>query len=70
MTLVPGEEGTFSATCTSGGTLVSGGFLMNRPGVQILLNSRGATPNTWVVTARNTSLTENATISAVAQCAP
>ncbi|MEV6676666.1 hypothetical protein AB0N09_07315 [Streptomyces erythrochromogenes] len=38
--------------------------------VHVLLNSRGATPDTWVVTARNTSLTENATVTAVAQCAP
>ncbi|MFJ9591159.1 hypothetical protein ACIRS3_00225 [Streptomyces virginiae] len=68
MQLIAGEEGTVNATCPNGSNLVSGGFLMSRP-VHIVLNSRGTTPETWVVTAKNT-FSESATITAVAECAP
>ncbi|MFD9085236.1 hypothetical protein ACFQ7B_38380 [Streptomyces erythrochromogenes] len=68
MTLVPDEEGTVFATCPAGSTLVSGGYLMSGT-MQVLLTTRAATPNTWTVTVRNTSTT-NATVAAVAQCAP
>ncbi|MEC4570360.1 hypothetical protein [Streptomyces virginiae] len=68
MTLIPGEEGTVYATCPAGSTLVSGGYLMSGT-LQVLLTSRAATPDTWTVTVLNTS-TSNATVAAVAQCAP
>ncbi|MFG2232623.1 hypothetical protein ACGFNX_21860 [Streptomyces sp. NPDC048723] len=68
MTVIPGEEGTVFATCPAGSTLVSGGYLMSGT-MQVLLTSRAATPDTWTVTVLNSS-TENATVAAVAQCAP
>ncbi|MFA7761739.1 hypothetical protein [Streptomyces sp. NRRL S-448] len=68
MTVIPGEEGTVFATCPAGSTLVSGGYLMSGT-MQVLLTSRAATPDTWTVTVLNSS-TANATVAAVAQCAP
>ncbi|ARE73252.1 hypothetical protein ACFVZ8_15655 [Streptomyces sp. NPDC059558] len=68
VTLVPGEEGTVFATCPGRSVLVSGGYLMSGS-MQVLLTSRAATPNTWTVTVLNDSRT-NATVAAVAQCAP
>ncbi|MGI5446569.1 hypothetical protein ACQEVM_12550 [Streptomyces sp. CA-243310] len=66
--MVPGEEATVFATCPAGSTLVSGGYLMSGV-LQVLLNSRAATPDTWTVTVLNAS-PMNATVTAVAQCAP
>ncbi|KOU13805.1 hypothetical protein ADK52_38260 [Streptomyces sp. WM6372] len=66
--MVPGKEGTAYATCDDGSVLVGGSYLMSRP-VHVLMSSRASTPNTWVVTVLNTH-TENATFSAVAECAP
>ncbi len=68
MTLIDGEEGTVFATCPAGTTLVSGGYLTSGE-LHVLLTSRAGTPNTWTVTALNTS-TVNVTPAAVAQCAP
>ncbi|MFD7925743.1 hypothetical protein [Streptomyces sp. NPDC059742] len=68
MTVAPGDEGTVFATCPAGSTLLSGGYLMSGA-MQVLLTSRAATPDTWTVTVLNSS-TANATVAAVAQCAP